>query len=81
VLDGRLMYHGTHRAAGLHDDGPATIYRRFAVPAGAHTLTVRMADQGHGDRYDYEASRGIRLLPGQSFVIDFDSASSGFSFR
>jgi len=81
MLDGRLMYHGTHRAAGLHDDGPSTIYRRFAVPAGAHVLTIRMDDLGHGARYDYEASRKIDLRPGQSFVVDFDNATSRFSFR
>lgn len=80
VLDGRLLYHGTHRPAGLHGDGPATIYRRFAVPAGAHTLTVRIRDTGRTAGYDYEASRDVGLKPGQSYVIDFASAGTGFVF-
>jgi coenzyme F420-reducing hydrogenase delta subunit/NAD-dependent dihydropyrimidine dehydrogenase PreA subunit len=80
VLDGRLLYHGTHRPAGLHDDGPSTVYRRFAVPAGPHSLTVRIRDTGRTAGYDYEASRKVRLQPGQSFVIDFASAGTGFIF-
>jgi ferredoxin/coenzyme F420-reducing hydrogenase delta subunit len=80
VLDGRPLYHGTHRPAGLHDDGPSTIYRRFAVPAGPHALTVRMRDTGRTAGYDYEASRAVDLRPGQSFVIDFASAGTGFNF-
>ena len=81
ILDGRLLYSGTHRAAGLHDDGPSTVYRRFAVSTGPHALTVRMRDTGSSDRYDYQATRQLSLKPAQSFVIDFDSAVDGFSFR
>ena len=80
VLDGKLLYHGTHRPAGLHDDGPSTIYRRFAVPSGPHDLTVRIRDTGRSAGYDYEASRRVQLQPGQSFVIDFASAGTGFVF-
>jgi hypothetical protein len=80
VFDGKLLYHGTHRPAGLHEDGPSTIYRRFAVPAGPHALTVRIRDTGRTTGYDYEASRNVRLQPGQSFVIDFASAGTGFIF-
>jgi ferredoxin len=78
VLDGRLLYHGTHRAAGLHDDGPSTIYRRFAVPAGAHRLTVRMRDTGRASGYDHESSRDVTLRAGESFVVEFASAGNGF---
>ncbi len=81
VFDGKLLYHGTHLAAGLQNDGPSTIYRRFAVPAGPHALTVRIRDTGRTSGYDYEASRGITLRPGRSFVIDFASAGTGFTFR
>jgi hypothetical protein len=80
VLDGTLLYHGTHRPAGLHDDGPSTIYRRFAVPAGPHALPVRIRDTGRTAGYDYEASRDVRLSPAESFVIDFASAGDRFIF-
>ena len=80
ALDGRPLYHGTHRPAGLHDDGPSTIFRRFAVPSGPHALTVRMRDTGRTTGYDYEASREVILRSGQSFVVDFASAGTGFTF-
>jgi ferredoxin/coenzyme F420-reducing hydrogenase delta subunit len=81
MLDGRLLYHGTHRAAGLHEDGPSTIYRRFVVPAGHHDLRIGLRDTGRSAGYDYEASREITLAPAQSFVVDFASAGGGFEFR
>lgn len=80
MADGKLLYNGTHRPAGLHDDGPSTIYHRFAVPAGPHALTVRLRDTGRTTGYDYEATREVNLRPGQSFVIDFASAGNGFVF-
>jgi len=80
MLDGRLLYLGTHRPAGLHDDGPSTIYRRFAVPVGPHVINVRIRDTGRSTGYDYEARRGVNLQPGQSFVIDFASSGNGFIF-
>ena len=80
VVDGRLLYRGTHRPAGLHADGPSTIYRRFAVAAGRHALTVRIRDTGRAVGYDYEASRDLSLRPGQSFVVEFASAGTGFTF-
>jgi ferredoxin/coenzyme F420-reducing hydrogenase delta subunit len=81
VLDGRPIYQGTHRPAGLHDDGPATIYRRFAVPAGTHELRVRMRDSGRREGYDYAAARTVSLRPGQSFVVDFDATAGAFHLR
>ena len=81
ILDGRPLYQGTHRPAGLQDDGPATVYRRFAVPSGVHALSVRMRDTGRREGYDFEAERTVGLRPGQSFVVDFDTAAGGFRLR
>ena len=81
ALDGRLLYRGTHRPAGLNEDGPSTVYRRFTVPAGPHALSVRMRDTGRGEGYDFQAARAVSLRPGQSFVVDFDATAADFRLR
>ena len=81
ILDGRLLYHGTHRAAGLNQDGPSTVYRRFVIPAGRHTLHIGLRESGRRDGYDYQATREVELTPAQSFVVDFEPAGGGFSLR
>ena len=78
--NGKIVYQGTHAAAGLWQDGPVHFYQRFDVPAGPQRLTVRMRDSGASQGFDYVASRDVELVPEQGFVIDFDQRS-GFTFR
>lgn len=73
--DGELLYRGEHRPAGLWDDGPATIYERFDVPAGPQRLTVRMRDSGRAEGFDYERSVTVDLAPEQNLVIGFGAGS------
>ena len=80
-LDGRLLYAGNERPAGLQHDGPSSLFRQFAVPAGPHLLDVRMRDSGRTDGYDAEATRAVQLSAGQSLVVDFDNATGSFAFR
>ena len=78
--NGKIVYQGTHEAAGLWQDGPVHFYQRYDVPAGPQRLTVRMRDSGASQGFDYVASRDDELAPEQGFVIDFDQRS-GFTFR
>lgn len=71
--DGELLYTGEHRPAGLWDDGPATVYARFDVPAGPQSLTVRMRDSGRAEGFDYERTETVDLVPEQNLVIGFDT--------
>ena len=79
-LDGKPVHRGTHRPAGLWDDGPSTVYASFRVPAGTHRLDARLRDSGRGSGFDYAGSTTVSLVPGQNFVVDFRGAEGGFQF-
>ncbi|MFZ2508502.1 MAG: cytochrome b N-terminal domain-containing protein [Steroidobacteraceae bacterium] len=78
--EGTLLYSGTHQPSGLWNDGSATVFRSFRVPAGPQSIIVRMRDSGRRAGFDHVRSGTIELRPGQNFVIGF-SAGAGFSWR
>ncbi|MGH8136063.1 MAG: hydrogenase iron-sulfur subunit, partial [Steroidobacteraceae bacterium] len=78
--DGKLLYSGTHQPSGLWDDGAATVFRTFPVPAGPQSIVVRMRDSGRENGFDQVRSGTIDLQPGQNFVIEFRSGE-GFTWR
>jgi ferredoxin/cytochrome b len=77
-LDGATFYRGEHAPAGLWNDGPSSVYRRFALPAGEHRIAVRLRDSGRKSGFDYEESATVTIAPGESFVIDFQGSEGGF---
>jgi ferredoxin/quinol-cytochrome oxidoreductase complex cytochrome b subunit/coenzyme F420-reducing hydrogenase delta subunit len=81
LKNGELLYAGKHEPAGLWSDGPSTVYKRFAVPAGPVELTVRLRDTGRSQGFDFERSERLDLKPGQNLVIDFHGDEGGFSIR
>ena len=75
LLDERL------RPTGLAEDGPARVYRKFAVTPGSHKIVARMRDSaGEGD-FNYETRREVELSAGQSLAVDFKSDTGGFVFQ
>lgn len=78
--DGELLYRGSHAPAGLWNDGPSTVFERFAVPAGEQTLTVRLRDSGRTEGFDHEQTTRVSLLPGQNLVVQFRTGE-GFSIQ
>jgi len=51
-LDGKLVLRREVAPAGLKRDGNATVYLRLPVPAGRHTVAVRLRDRpGEGFIY------------------------------
>lgn len=80
-IDGATVLHRTIAPGGLAGDGPARVYQRFALPAGTHTVALRLADSGRAQGFDHEAAREIALAPAQNFVIDFRSEEGGFVFQ
>jgi hypothetical protein len=50
------------------------------LPAGTHTLLVRMRDNPASEGFDFQAERRVELAPEQSFVIDFRK-EEGFVFQ
>jgi ferredoxin/coenzyme F420-reducing hydrogenase delta subunit len=81
IVNQERIYAGMHPPAGLWDDGPSTVYKRFRVPAGEQTLTVRLRDSGRAEGYDYQRTASVRLDPRENLVIDFRADSGDFSIR
>lgn len=81
ALDGELLYDDLLEATGLSKDGPARIYRKLFVPAGAHTITARLRDSKRTSGFDYEATHQVTLVPAQNLAIDFKADRGGFQFR
>jgi hypothetical protein len=80
-LDGQTLYAASLPPSGLSGDGPSRVYRRFVVPAGPHTLAVRMRDTPRSEGFDHAKSAAIILAPEDNFVVDFGAEASGFVFR
>lgn len=77
-LDGRLLYAADEPPAGLWQDGPSSVYRKFVVPAGRHEIELRLRDRRDTEGFDYQASGIIELAPGQNLVIGFRPGDTGF---
>jgi hypothetical protein len=80
TVDGATLYRASVPPSGLAGDGPARMYRRFAVAPGTHRVTMRLRDTARADGYDYERSETVELAAGQSFAIDFRN-DLGIVFR
>ena len=80
VLDDNLLYRAYLTPAGLSRDGESTVYKRFPVTAGTHTITARLRDSNRLEGFDYENSEAISLSPQQNFVIGFNADTGGFIF-
>ena len=81
VINGELMLSGRYAPAGLWSDGPSTVYKRFAVPAGQTTLSVRLRNSGRVEGFDYTRSATVDLETAQNLVIDFHAEQGGFSIH
>jgi len=80
LLDGTPLFATTVTASGLHSDGKASIYKRFAVGAGEHQVSVHMNDAGGEQAGEIATTRTLRLVPGENVVIYFDSDNREFKF-
>lgn len=81
VLDGETLYTDVLPPTGLRGDGPSKTYRRFLVPAGRHTVTLKLRDSRRASGFDHESTRQLDLKPGQNMSIDFKAAQGGFIYE
>jgi len=77
ALDGRVLVDEILAPSGLARDGTSTLYRRLAVPAGAHRLTVRVLDDLRRPERAFERSATLKLAPGGVLSVDFKPARGG----
>jgi hypothetical protein len=80
-IDGRNIYRASLAPTGIAGDGPSRVYQRFAVPAGEHSIAVRMRDSARTAGFDHERQGRVSLAPDQMFVVDFRSEPGEFVFR
>lgn len=78
LLDGKPLIREVADPPGLYNDLGIDIYRSAKVPAGEHTLTVRMNDnvRVEGPTYTYEET--VSLEPAQLLVVNFNSETGSF---
>ena len=80
-VDGEAVINLTAQPSGLWNDGPASVYERFDVAPGPHTISVRLRDTARTEGWDYEKTGNVVLEPGRYFTVTFKQATGGFNFR
>ena len=80
-INGETVLHVSATPSGLWSDGPASVYERFDVAAGQHTITARLRDSARDSGWDYEYTETVDLRPGRYFTIRFRAETGGFAFR
>lgn len=78
-MDDKPLFRVSTPPLGWHKDGAATVYRRLAIPAGAHHFKARLADTADG-KFNYAGEASVNLAPGQVLIVDFLTGSGGFVF-
>ncbi len=81
LLDDTRLVDESFAPGGLSRDGAAAAYRRIAIPAGSHKLSVAVNDDArHADVFQ-TAERTLQVVPGQVVLIDFDPRRGGVVIR
>jgi hypothetical protein len=80
-VDGKNVVSIVAAPSGVWNDGPASVYERFDVAPGRHTLTVRLRDTARTEGWDYEKTETVDLDPGRYFAVTFKAETGGFNFR
>lgn len=80
-IDGKPYFESVASPSGLSKDGPSTIYRRFEIPSGEHTISVRMNDNARIQDYNYVKEERLTLKPAQILVIDLRKDHGGIFFE
>ena len=80
-IDGKTVLRDVATPSGLSRDGSSTSYHRLQVPAGSHTLAVRLKDDVRSAGFNHERQATITLKPAQILVIDFEPSKGGITLQ
>lgn len=80
-IDGEVVVSLQVPPSGLWNDGAASVYERFEVEPGEHTLTARLVDTGRTEGWDYTHTEIVTLKAGRYFTVTFRPETGGFNFR
>ncbi len=80
-IDGDVVVALRVPPSGLWKDGAASVYERFEIEPGEHTLTARLIDTDRAEGWDYTHTETVTLQAGRYFTVTFRPEAGGFSFR
>lgn len=80
-VDGQIVVALQVPPSGLWGDGAASVYERFEIGPGEHTLTARLTDTDREEGWDYTHTETVTLQAGRYFTVTFRPETGGFSFR
>jgi len=72
-LDGAPLVDETLAPGGLAHDGMSTLYRRFEIGAGRHSLHVRVAERPDAPQARFERRLDVDLAPGQVLTVSVNA--------
>ncbi|MBF0368887.1 MAG: hypothetical protein HQL52_05440 [Magnetococcales bacterium] len=79
-IDGKPLARDIYNPPGIHSDGAAFVYGKYAIPAGEHELEVELWDSTLKPEFSFHAKKRVSLAPGQGFVVGFDEDNARFLF-
>lgn len=80
-VDGAALARFTAEPSGLWRDGAGSIYEKFELPPGRHTITARLRDTARESGWDYTHTETVELEAGRYFTLTFQAETGGFRFR
>ena len=80
-IDGVTVASVAAEPSGIWNDGPSSVYERFEVAPGRHTVAARLRDTARTEGWDYERAADVDLVPGRYLTITFKAETGGFHFR
>lgn len=80
-IDGQIVVNLQVPPSGLWSDGAASVYERFEIEPGEHTLTARLVDTNRVEGWDYTQTETVTLEAGRYFTVTFRPETGGFNFR
>ena len=80
-IDGETVMTIEAPPSGLWNGGPASVYERFEVDPGRHTITARLRDSDRTEGWDYVHTEDVTLVSSRYFTVTFRAETGGFAFR
>lgn len=80
-VDGDTTIQLETAPTGLWEDGNTSVYERFELPPGPHTIAIRMRDSAATEGWDYMHTQDVELEAGRYLTITFRAENGGFRIR
>jgi hypothetical protein len=78
TLGGKIIYSKTYQPPGIFNDGSVNLYYNSKVPAGKHTLEIKMDDSVRKQGFNHQLTQDIDIKPAQILLIEFEPLKGFF---